>query len=108
VKKIGQVGMTSGSVHLRGAEHHNQTHASSKVRKTLDTTPKKHSSRMRFRSVVEKRRIVEEALEAGASVAKVARAHGVDAKQVLRGGTSIGICKIVNRGAERFNLARGM
>jgi transposase len=33
--------------------------------------------------VTEKRRIVEETLEPGASVAKVARAHGVNANQVF-------------------------
>jgi transposase len=33
----------------------------------------------RFRTVEEKRRIVEEALEPGASVARVARIHGVNA-----------------------------
>jgi len=33
--------------------------------------------------VEEKRRIVEEALEAGASVARVARAHGVNANQLF-------------------------
>jgi len=37
----------------------------------------------RRRSVAEKRRIVEETLEPGASVAKVARAHGVNANQVF-------------------------
>ena len=37
----------------------------------------------RRRAVAEKRRIVEETLEAGASVAKVARAHGVNANQVF-------------------------
>ena len=37
----------------------------------------------RYRTVEEKRRIVEEALEAGASVARVARAHGVNANQVF-------------------------
>ena len=35
------------------------------------------------RSIAEKRRIVEETLVAGASVAKVARAHGVNANQVF-------------------------
>jgi len=35
----------------------------------------------RYRTVEEKRRIVEEALQAGASVARVARAHGVNANQ---------------------------
>jgi transposase len=37
----------------------------------------------RWRSVAEKRRIVELTLEAGASVALVARAHGVNANQVF-------------------------
>lgn len=37
----------------------------------------------RFRTVEEKRRIVEEALQPGASVARVARAHGVNANQVF-------------------------
>jgi len=36
-----------------------------------------------YRTVEEKRRIVEEALQAGASVARVARAHGVNANQVF-------------------------
>jgi transposase len=35
--------------------------------------------RRRFRTVEEKRRIVEEALQPGASVARVARTHGVNA-----------------------------
>jgi transposase len=37
----------------------------------------------RFRTVEEKRRIVEEALHPGASVARVARAHGVNANQLF-------------------------
>ena len=37
----------------------------------------------RRRSVEEKRRIVEETLEAGASVARVARRHAVNANQVF-------------------------
>lgn len=37
----------------------------------------------RFRTVEEKRRIVEETLPLGASVARVARAHGVNANQVF-------------------------
>jgi transposase len=37
----------------------------------------------RRRSVEEKRRIVEQTLEPGASVARVARAHGVNANQVF-------------------------
>jgi transposase len=40
-------------------------------------------SKRRFRSVEEKRRIVEETLQPGASVACVARAHGVNANQVF-------------------------
>ena len=35
------------------------------------------------RSIAEKRRIVEETLSAGASVARVARAHGINANQVF-------------------------
>jgi transposase len=38
----------------------------------------------RWRSVAEKRRIVELTLEQGASVALVARAHGVNANQVFK------------------------
>src|ERR1700692_5046712 len=37
----------------------------------------------RRRSVAERRRVVEETLAAGASVARVARAHGVNANQVF-------------------------
>jgi len=44
-------------------------------------TPKQISRRRR--SVEEKRRIVEETLEAGASVARVARRHAVNANQVF-------------------------
>ena len=40
-------------------------------------------SKRRFRTVEEKRRIVEETLEPDASVARVARAHGVNANQVF-------------------------
>ena len=47
----------------------------------LDETPKRLARRRR--SVEEKRRIVEETLEAGASVARVARRHAVNANQVF-------------------------
>jgi transposase len=47
----------------------------------LDETPKREARRRR--SVEEKRRIVEETLEAGASVARVARRHAVNANQVF-------------------------
>jgi transposase len=47
----------------------------------LDGTPKRMARRRR--SVEEKRRIVEETLEAGASVARVARRHAVNANQVF-------------------------
>jgi transposase len=40
-------------------------------------------SKRPFRTVEEKRRIVEETLQPGASVARVARAHGVNANQVF-------------------------
>ena len=40
------------------------------------------------RSIAEKRRIVEETLVPGASVAKVARAHGVNAIRCLAGAAS--------------------
>jgi transposase len=43
----------------------------------------KESQKRRFRAAAEKRRIVEETLEPGASVAKVAGAHGVNANQVF-------------------------
>jgi transposase len=49
--------------------------------------PKDKEASVRFqrqrRSIAEKRRIVEETLAAGASVARVARAHGVNANQVF-------------------------
>jgi transposase len=38
----------------------------------------------RWRSITEKRQIVQLTLEAGASVAEVARAHGVNANQVFK------------------------
>ena len=47
----------------------------------LDETPKREVRRRR--SVEEKRRIVEETLEAGASGARVARRHAVNANQVF-------------------------
>jgi len=40
-------------------------------------------ARRRHRSKLERRRIVEESLEPGASVAVIARAHGVNANQVF-------------------------
>ena len=47
----------------------------------LVETPKREARRRR--SVEEKRRIVEETLEVGASVARVARRHAVNANQVF-------------------------
>lgn len=52
----------------------------------MDTTERavvKREPQRRRRSAAEKRRIVEETLEPGASVARVARAHGVNANQVF-------------------------
>jgi transposase len=43
----------------------------------------KRAPQRRRHSVEEKRRVVEETLEPGASVARVARAHGVNANQVF-------------------------
>ncbi len=40
-------------------------------------------SKRQYRTIAEKRRIVEETLAEGASVARVARAHGVNANQVF-------------------------
>ena len=61
--------------------------------------------RRRRRSILERRRIVEETFAAGASVARVARAHGVNANQVfswrrlyqrgLLGGESTGTAALV-------------
>ena len=48
------------------------------VKGQTKTTPKR-----RYRTVEEERRIVEETLVEGASVARVARAHGVNANQVF-------------------------
>jgi len=47
----------------------------------LDESPKRIARRRR--SVEEKRRIVQETLEAGASVARLARRHAVNANQVF-------------------------
>src|SRR5437016_14623288 len=47
----------------------------------LDETPNRTARRRR--AVAEQRRIVEETLEAGASVARVARRHAVNANQVF-------------------------
>jgi transposase len=47
----------------------------------FDETPKQITRRRR--SVEEKRRVVEETLEAGASVARVARRHAVNANQAF-------------------------
>ncbi len=52
--------------------------AGAAVEPASDQTPKR-----RRRSILERRRIVEETLAPGASVARVARAHGVNANQVF-------------------------
>jgi transposase len=46
--------------------------------------PEAGGEKRRMRSKAERRRIVEETLEPGASVARVARAHGVNANQVFK------------------------
>ena len=50
---------------------------------TSERTVVKREPHRRRRSVAEKRRIVEETLEPGASVGRAARAHGVNANQVF-------------------------
>jgi len=45
--------------------------------------PVSHPTKRQYRSVEERRRIVEETLVPGVSVATVARAHGVNANQVF-------------------------
>lgn len=47
-----------------------------------EAEPPSQSKRRRY-SIAEKRRIVEESFEPGTSVARVARAHGVNANQVF-------------------------
>src|SRR5467141_4355274 len=64
---------TSISVHEGQVDTSEQT--------ILNETPEREARRRR--SVEEKRRIVEETLEAGASVARVARRHAVNANQVF-------------------------
>jgi len=49
----------------------------------MDTSTQPVATKRRHRSREEKRRIVEEALAEGASVAAVARAHGVNANLVF-------------------------
>ena len=51
---------------------------------TAERTLPSDTPNRRQRSVAEKRRIVEETLAEGASVARVARAHGVNANQVFQ------------------------
>src|SRR5277367_6511992 len=66
---MAQVG-TSGSVHLGN-------------KWTLRSGSSLRGEPRKRRTVAEKRRIVEQTLEPDASVAKVARAHGVNANQVF-------------------------
>lgn len=49
----------------------------------MDTSTQLVATKRRYRSLEEKRRIVEEALAEGASVARVARVHGVNANLVF-------------------------
>jgi len=49
----------------------------------MDTYTQPVTAKRRYRTLEEKRRIVEEALAKGASVARVARAHGVNANLVF-------------------------
>lgn len=49
----------------------------------MDTYTEAVTPKRRYRGVEEKRRIVEESLVEGASVARIARAHGVNANLVF-------------------------
>jgi transposase len=49
----------------------------------MDTYTQPVTPKRRYRTLEEKRRIVEETLAQGASVARVARAHGVNANLVF-------------------------
>ena len=51
---------------------------------SAERTPPPSTPKKQLRSVAEKRRIVEETLAEGASVARVARSHGVNANQVFQ------------------------
>ena len=83
-------------------------------RKALPTAKRQH------RSLELKRQIVEETLAAGASVARVARAHGVNANQVFawrrqyqqgllkpRNRTTAGLLAVRLTEAERTRVVRG-
>jgi len=52
------------------------------IRAAIEPVPPEAPKR-RWRSILERRRIVEETFAPGASVARVARAHGVNANQVF-------------------------
>ena len=58
----------------------------------------------RWRSVAEKRRIVELTLVPGASVALVARAHGVNANQVFKWRHELRTGRVVGTGFEHPRL----
>lgn len=51
--------------------------------RNVDIAGTERIAKRRHRSKLERRRIVEESLEPGASVAVIARAHGVNANQVF-------------------------
>ncbi len=73
----------------------------------MDTTERvvvKREPQRRRRSVAEKRRIVEETSEPGASVARVARAHGVNANQVFAWRRQYRQGLLGERHAETMNL----
>jgi transposase-like protein len=61
------------------------------------------SGKRRFRSVEEKRRILEEASASGASVAAVARKHGVNANLVF-GWMRLGKAGLLDKGSTRTPL----
>lgn len=59
-------------------------HIGANVDTSAERDPSSSIPKKQRRSIAEKRHIVEETLAAGASVARVARAHGVNANQVFQ------------------------
>lgn len=68
---------------ILGWGNHMPVSASSRMTTIPAETESSSQSKRRRYSIAEKRRIVEESFEPGTSVARVARAHGVNANQVF-------------------------
>ena len=68
----------------------------------MDTSTQAVAPKRQYRALEEKRRIVEETLAEGASVAGVARAHGVDANLVFK------LAQAVSSGATGFRQSQAV